>query len=124
MSAENSKDALNEHTPGERVNSEGSRGFNSPRLHHLAGRPACIFWSGMIRSAPRVDLAAYFNHTNTFGPSDSQSWARSFRSFDFSRARHAFHVVEYGQVMCPPGDEDAWFATLPNNIKEGLQSVT
>ena len=50
------------------------------------------------------------------------SWARSFRSFDFSRARHAFHVVEYGQVMCPPGDEDAWFATLPNNIKEGLQS--
>jgi hypothetical protein len=29
----------------------------------------------------------------------------------------AFHVIEYGQVMCPPGEEDAWFATLPKNIK-------
>jgi hypothetical protein len=36
----------------------------------------------------------------------------------------AFHVIEYGQVMCPPGEEDAWFATLPNKIKEGLQSAT
>jgi hypothetical protein len=27
-------------------------------------------------------------------------------------------------VMCPPGEEDAWFATLPNKIKEGLQSAT
>ena len=33
MSAENSKDALRR-TPGERVNSEGSRGFKSPPLHH------------------------------------------------------------------------------------------
>jgi phenylpyruvate tautomerase PptA (4-oxalocrotonate tautomerase family) len=36
----------------------------------------------------------------------------------------AFHVIEYGQVMCPPGEEDAWFSTLPNKIKEGLQSAT
>ncbi len=36
----------------------------------------------------------------------------------------AFHIIEYGQVMCPPGEEDARFATLPNKIKEGLQAAT
>jgi phenylpyruvate tautomerase PptA (4-oxalocrotonate tautomerase family) len=35
----------------------------------------------------------------------------------------AGNVAEYGRVLLPPGSEDAWFATLPDALRERLRSL-
>jgi hypothetical protein len=32
----------------------------------------------------------------------------------------AANVVEYGRVLPPPGEEDVWFSSLPDAIRERL----
>lgn len=31
-------------------------------------------------------------------------------------------VVEFGQILPPPGEEDAWFAKLPRDLQDGLRA--
>jgi hypothetical protein len=35
----------------------------------------------------------------------------------------AENIAEYGRVLLPPGSEDAWFATLPDALREKLRSL-
>jgi phenylpyruvate tautomerase PptA (4-oxalocrotonate tautomerase family) len=35
----------------------------------------------------------------------------------------AENIAEYGQMLPPPGSEDAWFSTLPGALKERLRSL-
>ena len=35
----------------------------------------------------------------------------------------AENVAEYGHALLPPGSEDAWFATLPDALREKLRSL-
>jgi hypothetical protein len=35
----------------------------------------------------------------------------------------AANVVEYGRVLLPPGEEDAWFSSLPDAIRERLRPL-
>lgn len=33
-------------------------------------------------------------------------------------------VLEFGQVLPPPGQEEAWFARLPNGLQDRLKSLS
>jgi phenylpyruvate tautomerase PptA (4-oxalocrotonate tautomerase family) len=35
----------------------------------------------------------------------------------------AENIVEYGRVLLPPGREEAWLATLPDDLREKLRSL-
>ena len=35
----------------------------------------------------------------------------------------AENIVEYGRVLLPPGSEEAWLATLPDDLREKLRSL-
>ena len=35
----------------------------------------------------------------------------------------AANLIEYGRVLLPPGEEDAWFASLPDAIREKLRPL-
>ena len=35
----------------------------------------------------------------------------------------AANVVEYGRVLLPPGEEDAWFSSLPEAMRERLRPL-
>ena len=35
----------------------------------------------------------------------------------------AANIAEYGSVLLPPGEEDAWFSSLPDAIRERLRPI-
>ena len=35
----------------------------------------------------------------------------------------AANVAEYGRVLLPPGEEDAWFSSLPDAMRERLRPL-
>jgi hypothetical protein len=35
----------------------------------------------------------------------------------------AANVIEYSRVLLPPGQEDAWFSSLPDAIRERLRPL-
>jgi len=97
----------------------------APGSHYIAGRPASanqIWVRGDIRSGRTNEQKTQLLRRITqdvgkaSGAAEETVWV-------YLSEIPAENIAEYGRVLPPPGSEDAWFATLPDALREELRSL-
>ena len=97
----------------------------APDSHYVAGQlaPADQIWvRGDIRGGRTNEQKSQMLHRimqdvgKASGAAEETVWV-------YLSEIPAENIAEYGRVLLPPGSEDAWFATLPDALREKLRSL-
>jgi phenylpyruvate tautomerase PptA (4-oxalocrotonate tautomerase family) len=97
----------------------------APGSHYIAGRPAPAdqIWvradiRGGRTNEQKSQMLRRIMHDvgEASGAAEETVWV-------YLSDIPAENVAEYGRVLLPPGSEDAWFATLPDALREKLRSL-
>ena len=95
----------------------------APGSHYIAGRPAPadqIWVRADIRDGRTDGQKSQMLHRimqdvgKASGAAEETVWV-------YLSEIPAENIAEYGRVLLPPGSEDAWFATLPDALREKLR---
>ncbi len=97
----------------------------APGSHYVAGRPAPVdqIWvradirDGRTNEQKTQMLRRIMQDVGkASGAAEETVWV-------YLSEIPAGNITEYGRVLLPPGSEDAWFATLPDALRERLRSL-
>jgi phenylpyruvate tautomerase PptA (4-oxalocrotonate tautomerase family) len=97
----------------------------APDSHYIAGRPAPanqIWVRGDIRSGRTNDQKSQMlrrimqDVARASGAAEDTVWV-------YLSDIPAENIAEYGRVLPPPGEEDAWFSSLPDALRERLRTL-
>jgi phenylpyruvate tautomerase PptA (4-oxalocrotonate tautomerase family) len=97
----------------------------APGSHYVAGQPAStdqIWVRGDIRGGrtneqkSRMLRRLMHDVGKATGAAEETVWV-------YLSDIRAENIAEHGRVLPPPGGEDAWFATLPDVLREKLRSL-
>ena len=97
----------------------------APDSHYVAGRPAPanqIWVRGDIRSGRTNDQKSQMlrrimqDVARASGAVEDTVWV-------YLSEIPAENIAEYGRVLMPPGEEDAWFSSLPDALRERLRPL-
>ncbi len=97
----------------------------APGNHIIAGQmaPAGQIWirgdirDGRTEEQKRRMLSRIMQEVSrTSGIGEDEVWV-------YLSELPARNIVEYGRVLLPPGEEDAWFAALPGALRERLRPL-
>ena len=97
----------------------------APDSHYVAGRPAPgkqIWIRGDIRSGrtneqkSQLALRIMQDVAKATGAVEDTVWV-------YLCDIPATNIAEYGRILPPPGEEDAWFLLLPDGLRERLRPL-
>jgi phenylpyruvate tautomerase PptA (4-oxalocrotonate tautomerase family) len=97
----------------------------APGNHYIAGQPAPadqIWVRGDIRGG-RTDEQKSKMLNRIMRDVGKASGAAAETVWVYLSDIPAQNIAEYGRVLPPPGNEDSWFATLPNALRDKLRSL-
>jgi phenylpyruvate tautomerase PptA (4-oxalocrotonate tautomerase family) len=95
----------------------------APGSHHIGGRPAPtdqIWVRADIRDGRTDEQKSQMLHRIMQDVGKASTVAEETVWLSEIPAEN---IAEYGRVLPPPGSEDAWFATLPDALREKLRSL-
>jgi phenylpyruvate tautomerase PptA (4-oxalocrotonate tautomerase family) len=97
----------------------------APGSHYIAGRPAPadqIWVRADIRDGRTNEQKSQMLHRIMHDVGEA-SGATEETVWVYLSEIPAENIAEFGRVLLPPGSEDAWFATLPDALREKLRSL-
>lgn len=97
----------------------------APGGHYIAGRsaPADQIWVRADIRAGRTDEQKSRMLRRLVRDVSKGSGAAEERVWVYLSEIPAENIAEYGRMLPPPGSEDAWFATLPDGLRERLRPL-
>jgi phenylpyruvate tautomerase PptA (4-oxalocrotonate tautomerase family) len=97
----------------------------APGSHYIAGRPAPadqIWVRADIRDGRTNEQKSQMLYRIMHDVGEA-SGATEETVWVYLSEIPAENIAEFGRVLPPPGSEDAWFATLPDALREKLRSL-